>query len=62
MRKEFLGGVAAKEDKVIKTFVSSRSNAESALKTKPKVSDAPILYFDESQLLHVRDEARHAMP
>jgi len=42
MRKEFLGGVPSKEDKVIKAFISSRSNAESALKTKPKVSDDAV--------------------
>ena len=36
LRKEFLGGVANDEKKAVKKFVDG--NAESALKTKPKVS------------------------
>lgn len=38
MRKEFLGGVAKNEDKAVKVFIAAPSNADSALKTKPKVS------------------------
>jgi len=38
MRKEFLGEVQNKPEKVVQAFVSAKSNAESALKTKPKVS------------------------
>jgi len=38
MRKEFLGNVQNNPEKVVKAFVSAKSNAESALKTKPKVS------------------------
>jgi hypothetical protein len=36
IRKEFLGGVAKNEAKVVKRFVDE--HAESSLKTKPKVS------------------------
>lgn len=38
MRKEFLNGARNKQEKVVKAFVESPMNAESALKTKPKVS------------------------
>ncbi|GAB7342235.1 hypothetical protein MBLNU457_g0480t2 [Dothideomycetes sp. NU457] len=38
MRKEFLSNVKNDPAKVVKAFVSARSNAESALKTKPKVA------------------------
>jgi len=38
MRKEFLAGVPNKAEKAVQVFIASRSNAESALKTKPKVS------------------------
>jgi hypothetical protein len=37
IRKEFLGGVAKDEAKVVKRFVDEHT--ESSLKTKPKVSD-----------------------
>ena len=36
LRKEFLGG--ASEKGAVKAFVKTRTNAESALKTKPKAS------------------------
>jgi len=36
IRKEFLGGVASDERKVVKAFAAQ--NQENALKTKPKVS------------------------
>jgi hypothetical protein len=36
IRKEFLGGVAKDEGKVVKRFVDE--HAETSLKTKPKVS------------------------
>lgn len=40
MRKEFLANASKKDADVINAFISSRSNAESALKTKPKGFDA----------------------
>lgn len=43
MRREFLNGVPNKEDKVVKAFTESPTNAESALKTKPKVSTKTML-------------------
>ena len=39
MRREFLGNSPKKADKVVKAFVGLRSNAERALRTKPKVSN-----------------------
>jgi len=42
LRKEFLGGASKSEKDVVKAFVKSRSNAESALKTKPKVSEPSL--------------------
>lgn len=38
LRKEFLKGAPKNDAKVVKAFVAQPSNAESALKTKPKVS------------------------
>ncbi|GAB7352585.1 hypothetical protein MBLNU459_g2968t2 [Dothideomycetes sp. NU459] len=38
MREEFLGGVPSKEKNVVKAFIETPMNAESALKTKPKVA------------------------
>jgi len=38
-RREFLGGVPKSAEKAVKAFISSRTNAESALKTKPKGFD-----------------------
>lgn len=37
LRKEFLKGAPKNDAKAVKAFVAAPSNAESALKTKPKV-------------------------
>lgn len=42
MRKEFLGALPNNETKAVKAFV--KSNAENALKTKPKVRDEALLF------------------
>ena len=41
LRKEFFGGIPKDEKKVVQAFV--KQNAETALKTKPKVSSVFIL-------------------
>lgn len=38
IRREFLGGVPKKLEKVVHAFISLPTNAESSLKTRPKVS------------------------
>lgn len=39
MRKEYLGGAPKVAQKVVKAFVTGRTNAENALKTRPQVSE-----------------------
>lgn len=50
MRKEFLNGASNKEEKVVKAFIESPTNAENALKTKPKVSTKSC--FETCNLIH----------
>lgn len=44
IRKEYLGGVAKDEGKVVKRFIAE--HAETSLKTKPKVSNQCIIATD----------------
>ena len=45
MRREFLQGAPKQEAKAVKAFISSDTNADNALKTKPKVSHSKSLLF-----------------